>query len=92
MAGKSLEAKVVVSTLPKEPLYRILQVLKLAGLETIDMAYSSTGDYYTIQNKSNSDVVGAVINIGEKSTNISVFNKGIQINNAVIPIVWDLDV
>ena len=50
MAGKSLEAKVVVSTLPKEPLYRILQVLKLAGLETIDMAYSSTGDYYTIQN------------------------------------------
>ena len=86
MAGKSLEAKVVVSTLPKEPLYRILQVLKLAGLETIDMAYSSTGDYYTIQNKSNSDIVGAVINIGEKSTNISVFNKGIQINNAVIPI------
>lgn len=86
MAGKSIEAKVVVSTLPKEPLYRILQVLKLAGLETIDIAYSSTGDYYTIANKKTSSSVGAIINIGERSTNVSVFNKGIQIKNSTIPI------
>lgn len=86
MSGKSLEAKVVVSTLLKEPLYRILQVLKLAGLETIDMAYSSTGDYYTIASERTSDVVGAIIDIGERSTNVSIFNKGIQIKNDVIPI------
>ena len=86
MAGKSLEAKVVVSTLPKEPLYRILQVLKLAGLETIDIAYSSTGDYYTIANKKTFESVGAIINIGERNTNVSIFNKGIQIKNSTIPL------
>ena len=86
MPGKVLEAKVVVSTLLKEPLYRILEVLKLSGLETVDIAYSSTGDYFTIRNDKYDGEVGAIINIGELSTNVSVFNRGIQIKNALIPI------
>lgn len=86
MPGKVLEAKVVVSTLPKEPLYRILEVLKLSGLETVDIAYSSTGDYFTIRNDKYDEEVGAIINIGELSTNVSIFNRGIQIKNALIPI------
>ncbi len=86
MPGKVIEAKVVVSTLPKEPLYRILEVLKLSGLETIDVAFSSTGDYFSIRNDKYDGEVGAIINIGELSTNVSVFNRGIQIKNAIIPI------
>ena len=86
MPGKVLEAKVVVSTLPKEPLYRILEVLKLSGLETVDIAFSSTGDYFTIRNDKYDSEVGAIINIGELSTNVSIFNRGIQIKNALIPI------
>ena len=49
MKGSKLSARVVISTTPKEPLYRILEVLKLAGLETIDICYSSYGDYYSIK-------------------------------------------
>jgi len=86
MPGKVLEAKVVVSTLPKEPLYRILEVLKLSGVETIDVCFSSTGDYYSVKSKKLDNVVGAIINIGEKSTNVSIFNRGIQIKNSLIPI------
>ena len=86
MAGKTIEAKVVVSTLLKEPLYSILEVLKLSGLDTVDIAYTSTGDYFSVKCKEYDEEVGAIINIGEKSTNISVFNKGIQIKNAVVPI------
>ena len=86
MPGKVLEAKVVVSTLLKEPLYRILEVLKLSGLETVDIAYSSTGDYFSVRNDKYDSEVGAIINIGELSTNVSVFNRGIQIKNANIPI------
>lgn len=84
--GSLLETKLVVSTLPKEPLYRILEVLRLSGLETIDVAFTSTGDYYTVRNNRLQNEVGAIINIGEDSTNVSVFNKGIQIKNAMIPI------
>lgn len=86
MPGKTLEAKVVVSTLPKEPLYRILEVLRLSGLETVDIAFSSTGDYFTVKNSRYDGEVGAIINIGELSTNISIFNRGIQIKNSLIPI------
>lgn len=86
MAGKVIEAKVVVSTLAKEPLYRILEALKLSGLETVDIAYSSTGDYFSIRNDKYDSEVGAIINIGELATNVSVFNRGIQIKNSLLPI------
>ena len=86
MHGTMLETKVVISTLPKEPLYRILEVLRLSGLETLDVAFTSTGDYYSIRNSKYQKEVGAIINIGEDTTNVSVFNKGIQIKNATIPV------
>ena len=85
MKGKHINARVVVSTTPKEPLYKMLEVLKLAGLETIDICYSSYGDYYSIKDPKYDELVGAVINIGEESTNISIFNRGIQIKNGFIP-------
>ena len=86
LKGAKLKSRVVISTVSKEPLYRMLEVLKLAGIETIDIAFTSTGDYYTAKNRSLDNVVGAIINIGEESTNIAIFNKGIQIKNGVIPI------
>ena len=84
--GSVLETRVVISTTPKEPLYRILEVLKLSGVETVDIAYTSVGDYYTIKNRKYDELVGAIINIGEESTNISIFNKGIQIKNSTLPV------
>lgn len=86
LKGSILETRVVVSTLPKEPLYRLLEVLKLSGVETVDIAFTSTGDYYTVKNRKYDGVVGAIINIGEASTNVSIFNKGIQIKNSLIPV------
>ena len=86
MKGKVLETRVVISTVPKEPLYRILEVLKLSGLETVDISFTSVGDYYCIKNKKYDELVGAIINIGEETTNVSIFNRGIQIKNQVLPI------
>ena len=86
MQGSLLEVKLVISTLPKEPLYRILEVLKLSGVETVDVGFCATGDYYTVRSKKLNSLVGAIINIGETSTSVSIFNKGIQIKNAMIPV------
>lgn len=86
LKGSKLSARVVVSTTAKEPLYRLLEVLKQAGLETIDICYSSFGDYYCMKDKKYDELVGAVINIGEEQTNISIFNRGIQIKHGTIPI------
>jgi len=86
MKGSVLESRVVISLVPKEPLYRILEVLKLSGIETVDISFTSVGDYYTIKNRKYDELVGAIINIGEDSTNISVFNKGIQIKNSTLKV------
>ena len=86
MKGAKLESRGVITTTLKEPLYRILEVLNLSGVDAVDICFSSLGDYYTIKNRKYDDLVGAIINIGEESTNISVFNKGIQIKNSLIPV------
>lgn len=84
--GDVLGAKIVIATMPKEELYRFLEVLKLAGIEVVDIAFTSTGDYYAIKNNRYDNIVGAIVNIGEVTTNIAVYNKGIQIKNSVIPV------
>ena len=84
--GDVLGAKIVIATMPKEELYRFLEVLKLAGIEVVDIAFTSTGDYYAIKNNRYDNIVGAIVNIGEVTTNIAIYNKGIQIKNSVIPV------
>lgn len=86
MKGSVLFSKVVIGTTPKEPLYRVLEVLRLSGIETVDICFTSTGDYFCIKNRQFDNNVGAIINIGEETTNVSIFNKGIQIKNSVLPI------
>ena len=86
MKGSVLEARVVITTVPKEPLYRILETLKLAGVETVDIAFDAIGDYYTVKNRKYDELVGAIINIGEEDTNVTVFNKGIPIKSNSIPV------
>ena len=86
MRGEVLSSKIVIGTMPKEELYRFLEVLKLAGVEAVDVGFTSTGDYYTIKNSKYDGIVGAIINIGEDNTNVAVYNKGIQIKNAVLPV------
>ncbi len=84
LAGKTLESKIVVSSINKSSMYRMLEAIKLAGVDSVDVCFKSTGDYFTIKNESYDKEVGAIINIGEDSTNVSIFNKGIQIKNSVI--------
>lgn len=86
LSGETLATKIVVSTVPKEPLYRILEVLKLSGLEVVDIAFTSTGDYYEVKTKKLDLNVGAIINIGKTSTTVSIYNKGIMIKNSLIGI------
>ena len=79
-----MSSKIVVSSIDKKAMYRVLEVLKMAGVDTVDVCFKSTGDYYIVKNSDYDKLVGAIINIGEESTNVSVFNKGIQIKNSVI--------
>lgn len=84
LPGKSLEAKVLITTSPKDLVYKILEVLKLSGVEALDICYTSSADYFAIKNDNYDKCVGTIINIGEDMTTISVYNKGIMIKSKVI--------
>lgn len=82
--GEVLESKIVVSSINKKYMYKVLEVLKFAGIDAIDVCFKSTGDYFASKDVFDLEGVGALVNIGEESTNVSIFNKGIQIKNEVI--------
>lgn len=86
LKGTTLGIKTVITTVPKEPLYRILEVVRLAGIETVDVAFHTTGDYFEVRNERLDSEVGAIVNIGKERVDLSVFNKGIMIKNKMIPV------
>ncbi len=86
MKGDTLEVKAVIATVPKEPLYRMLEVVRLAGLEAIDVCFHTVGDYFEVKNNRIDSEVGAIVNIGKEVSRISIFNKGIMIKNSSLPI------
>ena len=84
LVGKKLGVKAVTGVVPKTVLYPFLQVFADCGIEVVDIAFGSIGDYSIGANRDNDKVIGAVINIGEETINISIFNKKILIKNEII--------
>ena len=82
--GKTLEVKGIMITAPKKNIYSVLSVIEGAGLEVADITISGIGDYYEVRNKALDKMVGAIINIGHETTNVSVYNKGCIMNTETI--------
>lgn len=82
--GDELSVKAVMTSIPKAYLYPIIEVFQQCNIEIVDMAFSSTGDYYEIKSKESDSKVGAIINIGADITNVSIYNKGIMIKNKIL--------
>ncbi len=84
--GKSILAKTVLVTGSKIEVYSLIDALEKCGLEVIDIASPGLVDYYNFKNESLDKDVGIIVNIGHYKTHVSVINKGIYINNDVIPV------
>ncbi len=84
LTGKKLGVKAVIGTVPKTILYPFLQIFSDCGIEVVDIAFGSIGDYVIGADRDNDKEIGAVINIGEETINISIFNKKILIKNEII--------
>ena len=82
--GKKLDLKGIMITAPKKNIYSILSVMDGAGIEVVDITISGLCDYSEVNNKNIENKVGAIINIGHETTNVSVYNKGILMNTETI--------
>ncbi|MCI8544974.1 MAG: cell division protein FtsA [Bacilli bacterium] len=82
--GTLLGARAIMVTTPKKNVYSVISLLEEIGVEVVDISLNSIGDAYAFKNKENSDLVGAIVNIGAETTSVSLYNKGIIVKNSVI--------
>ena len=82
--GKKLGMQGIMISAPKKNIYSVLSVMEGAGLEVIDITISGLCDYAEIKTKNTDKKVGAVINLGHETTNVSVYNKGKLMNTETI--------
>ena len=89
MISEKLTMKAVVVTVPKKNIEGINACLKSIGVDLVDIVITPLGDYYENKTKELNKNIGAVINIGEETTTVSIFNRGILTNLEVIDIGGD---
>ena len=82
--GKKLGIKGIMVTAPKKNIYSVLSVMEGAGLEVVDITTSGLCDYFEVRNNNLDKKIGAIINIGHETTNVSVFNRGKFMNTETI--------
>ncbi len=82
--GKKLGIKGISVSAPKKNIYSVLSVIEGAGLEVVDITISGLGDYFEVRNNTLDKKVGAIINLGHETTNVSVYNKGKLMNTETI--------
>lgn len=86
MDAYKLSTRVLISTLPKELVYAYLELFQKCNIEVVDLCFATLGDFYQAVRKEEQKNIGAVINVGSSKTEIAIFNKGLMIKSAVIPI------
>ena len=82
--GKKLGIKGISISAPKKNIYSVLSVIEGAGLEVVDITISGLGDYFEVRNNTLDKKVGAIINLGHETTNVSVYNKRKLMNTETI--------
>lgn len=82
--GEYLSVKAVIVMVPKENLFSVLELCNMCEIEAKDVIFSSIGDYYEARGKDTENEIGAIVNIGSETINISIFNKGIIIKDDII--------
>lgn len=83
MTVDKLTVKAVLATAPKKQVYDYLSIFSEAGIEVEDITFNCISDYYEARTKKTDEAIGAIINIGNDKTDVSIFNKGILIKNKV---------
>lgn len=84
LSGEYLEVKAVLAVAPRINIIPFLEVCDECGIEVEDITFGSIGDYYEARNNETDKTLGAIINVGSETINVSIFNKGIIIKESNI--------
>ena len=82
--GNILYVKSILVSTDKKPIYDLATIVNSCNLDIIDITTTGLVDYYNFKNKELDTKNIAIVNLGSTTTNISIFSKGIFINNKII--------
>lgn len=82
--GSVLSVRAILVTTPAKNIYSVVNLIENAGVEVVDISLNSIGDINTFRNESIDKCIGAVINIGSETTNITLYNKSIPVKSAIL--------
>ena len=86
LKSKNLSARGVLITAPKDNIYPIITAFDKLGIDILDISLSSIGDYYEYKIDEMKEKIGIIVDIGYRTTDISLFNKGVLTNTININI------
>lgn len=84
MIAKKLSLKAVLITAPKSTINSFVNVMEKIGVKVIDVVVTPLADYGANRTKDTGKYLGAIINIGDETTTVSIINKGILTKTEVI--------
>ena len=84
MKCNNLGIKGIMVTVPKKNIYSVIGVIEGAGLEVVEITVSGLADYYEVKNKKLDNKIGAIINLGHETTNVSIISNGVLVNTETI--------
>lgn len=86
MIGDVLAVKAVIVTIPQKNVSGIIFCLQKIGVEVVDITISPLGDYFEYKIKDYNRQVGAIVNIGDATTTVSIINRGVLTKCEVLEI------
>lgn len=84
MKAEKLNVKTIINIVPKKYIAPIIKCFEALKVEVIDVSFTSFGDYFACKNDKMASLVGAIIDVGDETTTVSIFNKGVLTNTKVI--------
>ena len=84
MSGSKLKLNSIIISAPKSYTYSFIKVLEKSSLEVVDITLGSLADYALFKNEFLNENNGVIVNLGGGKTTISVFYKGILVNESVL--------
>ena len=82
--AENLTVKTVLVTVPKSNVNPLIKCIEKIGVEVLDIALTSSGDYACLKNDTIKNEIGCFINMGSDTTTISILNKGVLLNTKVL--------
>ena len=84
MSGKIIKLDSLIISAPKVDIYNYIKTIEKSGVEVIDIMIGSIADYSLFDNDFTKEHNGIIINLGAGKTTISLFYKGILVNEKTI--------